>query len=227
MCGRFTLTVQPAQLIERLGAHMQEKWGEPWQPRYNIAPSQLVACVRLNPHSTQREGVMLRWGLIPAWAKDPAIGTKLINARMETAGEKPAFSAALQRQRCLVLADGFYEWQRHGRFSQPYYIRLREGRLFAFAGLWDQWRGPEGTVIESCAILTAPSNSFLASIHSRMPLILCPDDWDVWLDGKEHNTSRLLRSLRPCPPEDFVVVPVSRCVNDPAVDHPGCIEPVE
>jgi putative SOS response-associated peptidase YedK len=177
----------------------------------------------------ERECVPVRWGLIPSWAKDPNIGNKMINARAETVAEKPAFREALARSRCLVPADGYYEWQREGRMGQrkqPFYICLRDGRPFAFAGLWERWAGPDGTIIESCAILTTEPNESLKDIHDRMPVILAQADYDQWLDPAVRQAQLLQPLLRPYPPEDMIACAVSLRVNDPGHDDVACIAPV-
>jgi len=173
-----------------------------------------------------REGGKLRWGLIPSWAKDLAIGMKLINARAETVAEKPSFRKSFKHRRCLVLADGFYEWQKERRVKQPYYIRLKSERPFAFAGLWDHWADADGQVIESCALLTTEPNELMAPIHNRMPVILNPDAYDDWLDPDQQNVARLATLLGSYPAEDMVANPVSRLVNNARFDDPRCVEPL-
>ena len=225
MCGRFTL-IDPEQALT-VQFNMPAIPG--LKPRYNIAPSQPVLAVRPAPKGGDREAVLLTWGLVPFWAKDPAIGARLINARAETVAEKPAFRAAFRRRRCLVLADGFYEWQRpvggqEGR--QPYYVRLREGRPFAFAGLWEHWEGADGSVIESCTLLTTAANDLLRAVHNRMPVILSPPNYDLWLDTTAQAGDRLKSLLHPYPPEEMEAYAVSRWVNNPRNDDPRCIEPL-
>jgi putative SOS response-associated peptidase YedK len=169
---------------------------------------------------------MLRWGLIPSWAKDPAIGMKLINARAETVAEKPSFRKSFKQRRCLVLADGFYEWQKEGRVKQPYYIRLKSERPFAFAGLWDHWADADEKTIESCALLTTEPNELMAPIHHRMPVILNPDAYDDWLDPDQQDVARLVTLLGPYPAGEMVANPVSRLVNNARFDDPRCVEPL-
>ncbi|TAL10405.1 MAG: SOS response-associated peptidase, partial [Nitrospirae bacterium] len=222
MCGRYSLKT-PA---DRLAEHFRLPRAPSVVPRFNIAPSQPIAIVRAHAPQGNREWVLVRWGLIPSWAKEPGIGTKMINARAETAAEKPAFREALARSRCLVPADGYYEWQREGRMGQrkqPYYIRLRDGRPFAFAGLWERWAGPDGTLVDSCAILTTEPNASLKSIHDRMPVILAPPDYDQWLDPAVRQAQLLQPLLRPYPPEDMTACAISFRVNDPAHDDAACI----
>jgi putative SOS response-associated peptidase YedK len=194
-------------------------------PRYNIASTRQIAAVRNRPDGEDREFVLLRWGLIPSWAKDPSIGARMINARAETAPEKPAFRSAFRRRRCLVPASGFYEWQKQGRVKQPYYISLRERKPMAIAGLWERWEGTEGAPIESCTLLTTDANDLIAPLHDRMPVIVSPGDFDLWLDPTVSTTERLLSLLRPFPADGMTASPVSTLVNNPSVDDPRCIEP--
>ena len=223
MCGRYTLKTAPEIVAEQF----QLEQPLAIQPRYNVAPSQLVACIRTNPASIEREGVFLWWGLIPSWAKDPKIGMQLINARAETLAEKPSFRAAFRHRRCLVLADGFYEWRREGRTKQPYFFRFREGGPFAMCGLWERWEKSDGSPIESCAIVTTESNAVLEPIHNRMPVILNPKDYDLWLDPRRKDPAELSCLLQPYPPDEMVAVPVSLRVNNPKNDDPKCLERVE
>ena len=200
------------------------------RPRYNIAPSQEVAVVRDGDGG--RSLSMLRWGLIPGWAKDPAIAYKLINARSETVSGKPSFRSAYRRRRCLIPADGFYEWTRRGKTKQPWLIGPRDGGVFAFAGLWERWTVPEGAaltgslaelrpgdVVETCTILTTAANGVVARVHNRMPVILPPGAFDPWLEGEEV-------PLGPCPADAMTIHPVSTLVNKPANDDPRCVEAV-
>jgi putative SOS response-associated peptidase YedK len=222
MCGRFTLTLTGEQLALAF----------PWlnvatdlTPRYNIAPSQMVAAV---PNKDVRQLEQFRWGLIPFWAKDPRIGNRMINARAETLAEKPSFRAPYRRRRCLVLADGFYEWQsRPGqRRKTPFHIRLASQEPFGFAGLWDTWRSPDGSRIESCTIVTTRPNELLKPIHNRMPVILQPDDYARWLDPAELPPSTLQPLLEPYPSADMIAFPVSTVVNDPRNDIEECTIPL-
>ncbi len=223
MCGRYTLTCRPDVVAEAF----QLEAIPDFEPRYNVAPSQWVTCVRVRFHVRTREAVTLRWGLIPSWARDPAMGMKLINARAETVAEKPSFQKSFRERRCLVPADGYYEWKREGARKQPYYIRLKNGRLFAFAGLWDRWTGADGQTIESCAILTTTPNERLASIHDRMPVILQPGAYEPWLDPGLQDTTRLVPFLTPYPADAMIAIPVSRRVNDPRVDDARCLEALD
>lgn len=221
MCGRFTL-VTPEQ---DLAVQFNLPEIPDLKPRYNIAPTQLVAAVRVPGPVADRELVMLHWGLIPFWAKDPGLGARLINARSETVADKPAFRAAFRRRRCLVPADGFYEWQRQNG-KQPYFIRLRSGRPFAFAGLWERWKDSEGSVIESCTLLTTRPNELVRPLHNRMPVILDPHTYALWLDPEAQDVDVLRRLLAPYPSGEMDAYPVSRYVNSPRNEGPDCIVPL-
>ena len=222
MCGRFILTLDPIELREAfdLGEFPPE-----WLPRYNIAPSQPVAVV----HDLESRNVdYFRWGLVPSWAKDISIGNRLINARAETLAEKPSFRSALTRRRCLILADGFYEWskpdKKAGQPATPYLFRLRDGGPFAMAGLWEIWTSPEGDVLKTCTIITTEANDVVAPIHDRMPVIFTPRvSWE-WLQNRSQHD--LLGMLQPFPARDMVLHPVSRAVNDPKNDNPAVIAPL-
>jgi len=222
MCGRFTLRSPAAAVAEQFALPEVP----PLAPRFNIAPSQPVAVVRLAPGKSppRCELVLLRWGLIPAWAKDPAIGSRMINARAETAAEKPAYRSAFQRRRCLLPADGFYEWQGGGRRKQPYFIHLRDDRLFAFAGLWESWQGAEGSRIESCTLLTTGANELVRPIHDRMPVILAPQAYGPWLDPSAQ-ADTLAPLMAPYPADEMASYPIGGHVNNPANDDPQCVEP--
>jgi putative SOS response-associated peptidase YedK len=222
MCGRFTLFEPDKVLAREFGVSDFA----PGSPRYNIAPSQPVAAVRAASAGAGRELALLRWGLIPSWSKDPAIGNRLINARAETAREKPSFRSAFRRHRCLVPTNGFYEWQRQERGKQPYFVRMRDERLFAFAGLWDRWESPDKGAIETCTILTTAANAVLAPIHDRMPVILSPGEYDRWLDPALTDLDSLSPLLVPFPPEEMLAYPVSPRVNVPTVDDERCIAPL-
>ena len=249
MCGRFTLTSPSDEIAGHFNVLVETRLS----PRYNIAPTQTVACVRSDvPAATTapgrdaerlRELVELRWGLIPYWAKDPAIGNRMINARSESVADKPAYREAFRRRRCLVVADGFYEWKRLPGGKQPYFIYMQDRRPFAFAGLWERWKPradqlektaagkPELSLsgagrVESCAFLTTAPNELLESIHDRMPVILPPEAWDDWLDPENRDVDRLLPLLLPYPAERMRAHPVSTHVNRPVNDDPSCIEPL-
>ena len=225
MCGRFTFATAQAALVELLGLDQLPEL----RPRYNIAPTQDVPVVRMVAEGEQRRRVLhlLHWGLVPSWAADPTVGNRMINARCETAAVKPAYRAAFRRRRCLVLADGFYEWKSLGRSSrQPHLIRMRDGRPFAFAGLWERWRRGEEQALESCTLLTCDSNELVAPIHKRMPVILAPEDYDRWLDPELQDPTALASLLRPYPAGEMTAFVVSPRVNSPALDDPACVEPV-
>lgn len=220
MCGRFTL-IQTAEALYK--TFDVEKLPD-LEPQYNIAPTQMVGVVLYNQESEQREFQKLRWGLIPSWSKDLGIGVKLINARAETVAEKPAFRSAFKHRRCLVVADGFYEWQLQENQKQPYYFRLQQGKPFGFAGLWEQWRSPEGEEITSCTILTTEANELVQPIHQRMPVILQQQDYDVWLNPEVQTREPLQQLLRPYPSEAMTAYPVSKVVNSPKQNIPDCIK---
>ena len=221
MCGRYTRTDKFAQIAHDLTLTTPPHW----TPRYNIAPSQLVACIRKNPDTQQLECCDLKWGLVPSWAKDPSIGHKLINARGETVAEKPSFRHAFKQQRCLVLADGYYEWKREGKTKQPYYIHLKDHRPFAFAGLWERWEKAE-PAIESCSLMTIHANSLMEPIHHRMPVILPESTYPTWLDPNTNDATAPRSLLQPYEAEGMEAYPVSLMVNNPRNDHPQCLHPL-
>jgi putative SOS response-associated peptidase YedK len=221
MCGRYTLTIPVGTLAEEFGV-MGPLPELP--PSYNVAPTQEVAAVLADGGERRLE--MLRWGLIPPWADDPGIGSRMINARSETVPEKPSFRRAFKERRCLVLADGFYEWKRtDNNGKQPYYIRMKGGGPFAFAGLWGDWHGGREE-IRSCTILTTEANDLVSEIHHRMPVVLAPEDQGLWLDPDVRETDPLLPLLVPYPDDLMEAYPVSRFVNKPTNDDPRCIEPL-
>lgn len=224
MCGRFTLAVDPADLQEAFPGVVLPAEG--LRHRYNIAPSQPVAVI---VNAGEKRLDFYLWGLIPSWAKDPAMGSRLINARAETLAEKPAFRAAFRRRRCLIPADGFYEWKAEAgnKGKIPMYVHLRERRPFALAGLWEIWTSPDGSEVRTCAIITTRPNALMQSIHDRMPVILPPAAYEQWLDPGEQRPERLAPLLIPYPAEEMVAYPVSRLVNSPQNDSPACIEPVK
>jgi len=226
MCGRFTLTVDASQL-QKTFPWLQIPAGaqEGIQPRYNIAPSQPVAVV---PNDGENRLDFFTWGLIPSWAKDPKIGNRMINARSETLAEKPAFRAAFRRRRCLILADGFYEWKKvPGQTAKiPTYIRMKTDEPFAFAGLWEIWHSPDGSQILSTTIITTAPNTLVRDIHNRMPVILQQQHYPLWLDPEEKDPQELANVMGPYPAENMTAYPVSRMVNSPANESPQCIVPV-
>jgi putative SOS response-associated peptidase YedK len=225
MCGRFSLR---ARALAVLADFFDLINLPPMAARYNIAPSQPVPVVRLNTDTskTPRELVVMRWGLIPSWAKDANIGYKMINARAESLHEKPSFRSALQKKRCLIAADGFYEWKSSGKNKQPYFLHFPDDRPFAFAGLWDIWEGPDHSVIESCTIITTTANNFMHPIHERMPLILSPDIFNIWLDPTIMSPEKILPLLKIDNYDGMEAHPVSSLVNKPINDVPECVEPL-
>lgn len=220
MCGRFTQT----HSAESLARTFQLADIPQQAPRYNIAPTQTVAAVIHSEGTAERTFKSFRWGLIPSWAKDTQIAAKLINARSETVAEKPSFRSAFRRRRCLIVADGFYEWQAREDKKQPFYIQLENGSPFAFAGLWETWKEATGDCIESCTILTTEANETMRSLHARMPVILNPKDWDVWLDSGVSETEPLKSLLVPYRGEAMSAYPVSAKVNNPRYDLADCLE---
>jgi putative SOS response-associated peptidase YedK len=222
MCGRFGLGASATTLLGQF--NVQE--GFAWTARYNLAPSQEVLTV-VQVAGSGRQLRTMRWGLIPAWAKDPGIGSRLINARVETVATKPVFRKSLRERRCLILTDGFYEWESRAGRKQPWFIRMRDGGPFAFAGLWDRWTGPDGRAIDSCTIITTTPNGLIRQFHHRMPVILIPEQYDLWLDVRVQDANRLLPLLAPYPAEEMSAYPVSPLVNNPANDSPTCQLPVE
>jgi putative SOS response-associated peptidase YedK len=224
MCGRFTLTTSKRELAELFGATEVETPAA--LPQYNIPPSAPALAVRQLPGHEGRQLLPLRWGLIPAWAKDPAIGNKLINARAESAADKPSFRDAFRRRRCLVLVDGFFEWKKQGGKRQPYYVRLRDPQPFAFAGLWERWRGPHDQPVETCTVLTTGANDLVRPIHDRMPVILEPAAYERWLDPGVNEPAELQPLLHPYRADQMIAYPVSRLVNNPRHDDAQCLEPL-
>ena len=222
MCGRYTLHTP----IEQLAELFELPEAPSLEPRFNVAPTQQVPAVVAEGDPPRRAVRMMRWGLVPHWAKDPAVGSRMINARSETVAEKPAFRTAFRRRRCLIPADGFYEWQAQADGKQPYYIRVRDGRPFAFAGLWEHWEGPDAVGLESCTILTTRPNDMLAQVHDRMPVILPPEAYQDWLWPVERQAAELLGLLNPYPSEEVTFHPVSRIVNSPRNESAKCIEPL-
>jgi len=217
VCGRYVLT-SPSEAIAE---HFRLTDLPAYPPRYNIAPTQTALVVRETPEG-RREAVGLRWGLIPFWAKEPSIGSRLINARAEGLVDKPAFRAAFRRRRCLVPADGFFEWRAlAGRRKQPYYVRLASGEPFAMAGLWEQWRAPAGDTIATFTVVTTAANEALRAIHDRMPVIVASADYDEWLSSS--NPSAL---LGPWAGAAFEIVPIGTRVNDVRNDDPDLLQPV-
>ncbi len=224
MCGRYRLS-RRKQIIEE---HFDcDPWDEDWSPRYNVAPTQSVAVIRQNPKEPVRQLSLMRWGLIPSWAKDSSAAASMINARAETAATKPAFGDALKSRRCLIPADGFYEWMRTGKTKQPYCFEVNEGKLFAFAGLWERWRDPGGQWVKSFSILTTTPNAVTSAVHDRMPVILDPDNYDLWLDPGMQNVAAISELLKPYDARLMRCYPVSSRVNHVENDDEECSAPVE
>jgi putative SOS response-associated peptidase YedK len=224
MCGRYTLT-SPGEVVAEVFELVDVP---PILPRYNLAPTQEAAVVRIVAPGAPRTLDRLRWGLIPAWAKDPAIGNRMINARAESVADKPAFRDSFRRQRCLVAADGFYEWRPlDGKVKQPYLIRRQDRLPFGFAGLWSSWRGPQpDRPVETFTILTTTPNELLRPLHDRMPVILDRREFAAWLDPANRDFAGLQAMLAPAPTGGWEALPVSRAVNNPAHDEPDCIAPL-
>jgi putative SOS response-associated peptidase YedK len=224
MCGRYRLS-RRKQIVDE---HFDSVSGEEdWAPRYNIAPTQPVPVIRQNPREPVRELSMMRWGLIPSWAKDSAAAASMINARSETASTKPAFRDVLKSRRCLIPADGFYEWVRTGKTKQPYCFEVGAGELFAFAALWDRWKDPSGQWVKSCSILTTTPNAVTSAVHDRMPVILDPDNYELWLDPGMTNVAAASELLRPFDARLMRCHPVSKRVNSVVNDDEECSRLVE
>lgn len=221
MCGRYTLHHKPIEIEERFEVELESE--EEYEARYNIAPTQGVITIR---QTDKREAAVCKWGLIPYWAKDPSIGNKMINAKAETLAEKPSFKHAYAKRRCLIPADGFYEWKKEsGGSKQPIHIRRRDQGLFAFAGLWEEWKTPEGTKLQSCTIITVEPNELVAEFHHRMAAILLPEDEARWIDPKA-TIADVSALLRPYPSDLLEAYAVSRAVNSPSQQGPSLIEAV-
>lgn len=223
MCGRFTLFAPPEEIVRRF--KVSNRFPDAYVPRYNIAPTQPVLAV-INDGKANRIGY-LRWGLIPAWAKDEKIGNRLINARAETLTEKPSFREAVRKRRCLIVADGFYEWAHADGGKRPMRIQMKDGRLFAMAGLWERWRSPAGEWVYTCTIVTTEANERLKAIHPRMPVILAEEDERTWLDPSLGDEEYWRSLLKPYPADDMVVYPVSTKVNQVSFDAPDLIRPLD
>ncbi|MCC6484430.1 MAG: SOS response-associated peptidase [Armatimonadetes bacterium] len=225
MCGRYTLTEVSPEALRKifLLQHVPEL-----RPRYNIAPSQDIAVIREGRDTGARNVEMLHWGLIPSWAKEEKIGNRMINLRAETVAQKPGFKGAFRYRRCLIPADGFYEWALPDSSprKQPVYIRRIDAQPFAFGGLWDRWVSPDGADIESCTIITTQPNNLISPLHDRMPVIIGPQNYAEWLSPENHDTQTLLRLLAPSPSEELEAYPVSPIVNNPRNEDPACIAPL-
>ena len=220
MCGRFTLISSVSDLQLKFGFALEPS---DVRPRYNVAPTQQVLTV---VNDGERRGELMRWGLVPSWAKDVKIGNRMINAVSETAASKPAFRSAFRRRRCLVLADGFYEWRKEGKQRIPLYFSQRSGEPMAFAGLWENWKSPDDEWIRSCTILTTAANSFIEPVHNRMPVILSAETLPLWLDPLTETPDNLQPLMLPAPSEVLDVREVSPTVNNVRNDNPTCIDAV-
>jgi len=221
MCGRFTLTVNPAELQDTFTDYI---FPTRYAPRFNIAPSQPVLAI---PNDEKNTADFFIWGLIPMWAKDPSIGNRLINARGETIAEKPSFRGSFKHKRCLVLADGFYEWKTNAgkKTKTPYFIHMKDRKPFAFAGLWDSWEGSDGSSVKTCTIITTEPNELMESLHNRMPVILHPRDYGKWLDTSPQTPENLLPLIKPYPADFMSAYPVSTLVNKSDNDSPQLVVP--
>ena len=220
MCGRFALATDKKVLEMLYEIVMREEL----TPRYNIAPSQEILAIRYLPEAGKREAVNLKWGLVPFWAEDPAIGNRMINARAETAPQKPSFRDAFKKRRLLIPATGFYEWKKEEGAKQPFFICRKDGQPFSLAGLWERWdKGDQG--LETCTIITTEPNSLVAPLHNRMPVIIPREAYEHWLNPVAEK-SHLTSLLKPYPPEEMVAYPVSHQVNNPAHDGPDLLTPV-
>ncbi len=221
MCGRYTITSAP----EAYRALFRYPEQPNFPPRYNIAPTQPIPIVRLE--QGERHFALVRWGLVPSWVKDPSGFSLLINARGESAAEKPAFRNAMKRWRCLIPADGFYEWRPAGARKQPYYIRAKSGTPLAFAGLWETWEGPNGEAVDSAAIITTRANGPLSDIHDRMPVVVPEDAFDLWLDTAHVDVTTASALIAPAPDDRLEAYPVSTAVNRTANDNAALLQPVD
>ncbi|MFP4062766.1 MAG: SOS response-associated peptidase [Halochromatium sp.] len=222
MCGRFAQFSDPDTLADLFGL---EAPAVDVQVRYNVAPTQPVLAVRLAEDQQRRKLVPLRWGLVPFWSQGPDNRYRMINARAETVASKPAYRAAFAQRRCLIPADAFYEWQPGKDGKQPFAIRREDRTAFAMAGLWEHWQGDDGTVIDSCAIIVTDANALLAPIHDRMPVIIDPADYEVWLGSGPAGRDALHALLKPADPNGWEAYPISRAVNRPDHDNPSLLEP--
>ena len=224
MCGRYRLS-RSKQLLEEYFDSVSSQ--DDWNPRYNIAPTQLVPIIRQNTNEPVRELSLVHWGLVPSWAKNSSAAAAMINARSETASTKPAFRDAMKSRRCLIPADGFYEWSRIGKSKQPYCFEVNGGEVFAFAGLWDQWTARGGETIETCSILTTIANAVTSVAHDRMPVILERESYKRWLDPQMQDADAASEMLRPCEARFMRCYPVSTRINYVSNDDEECSRPVE
>jgi len=227
MCGRFRLTRSQKFLAQQFDAELNSALNEFEDlPRYNIAPTQPVVTIRQDKGKSKRRITTMRWGLIPAWAKDERIGNRNINARAETIREVPSFRELVDSRRCLIPADGFYEWKKSGKVRQPFCFEVKDGGLFAFAGLWDSWKNPKGETIESCAILTTTANDLVAETHNRMPVIVPPEKYALWLSPDLDDAAAIQEIFKPYDPGAMKRYPVDQRVNNVANDDAASAAPV-
>ncbi|RJP49826.1 MAG: SOS response-associated peptidase [Anaerolineaceae bacterium] len=222
MCGRFTLTIDPAESQDLFGNFT---FPTQFAPRYNIAPSQPILAI---PNDARNTADFFSWGLIPSWSKDPTITRRLINARGETLAEKPSFRGSFKYKRCLVPADGFYEWKTQDgqKAKVPYFIFMKDRRPFAFAGLWDEWQSPDGGSLRTCTLITTEPNELMSTLYNRMPVILNQKNYDQWLDPAPQTPERLLPLIKSFPADQMTAYPVSMLINNPGNDRPECIVPI-
>lgn len=220
MCGRYRVARKKEILAEVFDVEIEVDWN----PRYNVAPGQDVGVVRQNATQPIRSFSLMRWGLVPYWTKDPKVGYKMINARAETIVEKPAFREPLQSRRCLIPADGFYEWTREGKAKSPYCFTLTNDSVFAFAGIWDHWKSPEGKELQTCSIVTTTANALVSEIHDRMPVVLEPENYDLWLDTGFRKTDDLMDLLKPYRAESMRMCRVGPRVNSVQNDDAACAD---
>jgi len=220
MCGRFVCIIPPEELV-KIFALVETPLVE---PRYNVAPSQQVSVVR----SAGDHNILapLKWGLVPSWSKDPSIGSHMINARSETIAEKPSFRQAIKYNRCIIPTSGFYEWKAESGKKQPYYIHMANGSPMCFAGIWETWTAPDSSVIETFSILTTTSNKIIEPLHDRMPVILSPENYPIWLNQNMHDSHQLERLYQQYPSEQMTAYKVPDLVNNPKFDSPACIAKV-
>ena len=224
MCGRYRLS-RRKQLVEEY--FDSDPWDEEWSPRYNVAPTQPVPVIRQHPKEPVRQISTMRWGLVPSWGKDASGAAGMINARSETAATKLAFRDPFRFRRCLIPADGFYEWKKEGRTKQPFCFEVKEGELFGFAGLWDGWKDPNGNWIRTCSILTTTPNAVTSAVHDRMPVILAPDSYALWLDPGMTDAQIVSELLKPYNARLMRCYPVSTRINLVANDDEECSRPVQ
>lgn len=222
MCGRYSQTQGGKTIAQAFSLPQVPEL----TPRYNVAPGQDIAVIGRANARSPRQLKGLRWGLIPRWAKDHRMGHKLINARSETAATKPSFREALAKRRCLIPADGFYEWERTEAGKQPFYFHMADHSPFAFAGLWERWRSPDGEVITSCTVLTTVANALLAPIHDRMPVILSPGNYEPWLDPRLTDAQQLQPLMASYDATPMIRYAVDQQVNSPGRDDPSCLAPL-